>query len=127
MARLAPKEITMQSSCEVTVRRVPDAVVLEMRGDIDSSAAKPLQTAYAETLGAQMAHRVVLDFTAVDYINSTGIAVIVGILAQARAERRVVAASGLSDHYRQIFEITRLSDFIQMYADVDDAIATPTA
>jgi anti-anti-sigma regulatory factor len=55
---------------------------------------------------------------------------IVGILAQARTERRVVAASGLSDHYRQIFEITRLSDFIQVYADVDDAIATtaqPTA
>ena len=122
----------MQSSCEVTVRRVPDAVVLEMRGEINSSAAKPLQTAYAETLGAQegaMVQRVVLDFTAVDYINSTGIAVIVGILAQARAERRVVAASGLSSHYRQIFEITRLSDFIQMYADVDDAIATtaPTA
>lgn len=122
----------MQGSCEVTVRRVPDAVVLEMRGEINSSAAKPLQTAYAETLGTQggpMVQRVVLDFTAVDYINSTGIAVIVGLLAQARAERRVVAASGLSSHYRQIFEITRLSDFIQMYADVDDAIATtaPTA
>jgi anti-sigma B factor antagonist len=122
----------MQSSCEVTVRRVPDAVVLEMRGEIDSSAAKPLQAAYVEAVGAQtgqMVQRVVLDFSAVDYINSTGIAVIVGILAQARAERRVVAASGLSNHYRQIFEITRLSDFIQMYADVDDAIATtaPTA
>lgn len=116
----------MQSSCEVTVRRVPDAVVLEMRGEIDASAAKPLQTAYAATLGAPIAPRVVLDFTAVDYINSTGIAIIVGILAQARAERRVVAASGLSDHYRQIFEITRLSDFIQMYADVDDAISTTT-
>lgn len=119
----------MQSSCEVTVRRVPDAVVLEMRGEINSSAATPLQTAYADAVGAQTAQRVVLDFTAVDYINSTGIAVIVGILAQARAARRVVAASGLSSHYRQIFEITRLSDFIQMYADVDDAIATtaPTA
>jgi anti-sigma B factor antagonist len=122
----------MQSSCEVTVRRVPDAVVLEMRGEIDSSAATPLQTAYADAVGArtgQPVERVVLDFTAVDYINSTGIAVIVGILAQARAARRVVAASGLSSHYRQIFEITRLSDFIQMYADVDDAIATtaPTA
>jgi anti-sigma B factor antagonist len=122
----------MQSSCEVTVRRVPDAVVLEMRGEINSSAAAPLQTAYADGVSArtgQLVERVVLDFTAVDYINSTGIAVIVGILAQARAERRVVAASGLSSHYRQIFEITRLSDFIQMYADVDDAIATtaPTA
>ncbi|HEY8728771.1 MAG TPA: STAS domain-containing protein [Acidothermaceae bacterium] len=117
----------MHSSCEVTVRRVPGAVVLEMRGEIDSSAATPLQAAYDDAVNAltgQLVQRVVLDFTAVDYINSTGIAVIVGILAQARAARRVVAASGLSSHYRQIFDITRLSDFIQMYADVDDAIAT---
>jgi anti-sigma B factor antagonist len=120
----------MPSSCEVDVRRVPGAAILVMRGEIDATAALPLQSAYAETIGPDMAPRVVLDFTAVDYMNSTGIALIVGILAQARTEHRIVAASGLSDHYRQIFEITRLSDFIQVYADVDDAIATtaqPTA
>jgi anti-sigma B factor antagonist len=120
----------MASNCEVDVRRLPDAVVLVMRGEIDASAAQPLRTAYGETTGPDMAQKVVLDFAAVDYMNSTGIALIVGILAQARAEHRSVAASGLSNHYRQIFEITRLSDFIQMYADVDDAIATtaqPTA
>lgn len=120
----------MPSSCEVDVQRVPGAVILVMRGEINAAAALPLQSAYAETTGPDMAPRVVLDFTAVDYMNSTGIALIVGILAQARTEHRVVAASGLSDHYRQIFEITRLSDFIQVYADVDDAIATtaqPTA
>jgi anti-sigma B factor antagonist len=117
----ALKEKIMPSSCEVEVKNVPGVAILVMSGEIDSSAALPLQTAYAQT---NMAPRVVLDFTGVDYMNSTGIALIVGILAQARTERRIVAASGLSDHYRQIFEITRLSDFIEMYADVDDAIAT---
>ena len=116
----------MPSSCEVDVKRVPGAAILVMRGEIDATAALPLQAAYGQTLGTDMAPRVVLDFTAVDYMNSTGIALIVGILAQARTEHRVVAASGLSDHYRQIFEITRLSDFIQMFADVDDAIAITT-
>ena len=116
----------MASNCEVDVRRLPGIVVLVIRGEIDSSASQPLQSAYAGTLGPDMAPRVVLDFTAVDYMNSTGIALIVGILAQARAEHRTVAASGLSEHYRQIFEITRLSDFIQMFADVDDAIAITT-
>jgi anti-sigma B factor antagonist len=116
----------MQSSCEAVVRQLPDAVAIVLRGEIDSSAAGPLQSAYAATTGPSAAGRVVLDFTAVDYINSTGIALIVGILAQARAERRIVAASGLSNHYRQIFEITRLSDFIEIYADVDDAAAATT-
>jgi anti-sigma B factor antagonist len=120
------EERNVASNCEVEVRRLPGTVVLVIRGEIDSSASQPLQSAYAETLGPDMATRVVLDFTAVDYMNSTGIALIVGILAQARAEHRTVAASGLSEHYRQIFEITRLSDFIQMFADVDDAIAITT-
>ena len=53
-----------------------------------------------------------LDFAAVDYINSTGIALIVGILAEARKSGQEVQAGGLAEHYREIFRITRLSDFM---------------
>ncbi len=60
---------------------------------------------------------IVLDFAATDYINSTGIALIVRFLAEARRDGRPVRASGLSDHYREIFRITRLSDFIVLEDD----------
>ena len=69
---------------------------------------------------------VVLDFAAVDYINSTGIALIVSVLARARAERRKVVACGLSPHYREIFDITRLSDFIELFPDLDHAVSQLT-
>ena len=59
----------------------------------------------------------------VDYINSTGIAVIVGVLAMARAEDREVGAFGLTDHYREVFSITRLSDFMTIYDDETAAVA----
>jgi anti-anti-sigma factor len=59
----------------------------------------------------------VFDFSKVDYINSTGIAVIVGVLAMARAEERQVGAVGLTDHYKEVFEITRLADFMNIYQD----------
>ena len=55
-----------------------------------------------------------LDFSRVDYINSTGIALVVGLLAKARAAHIPLTAVGLSDHYREIFTITRLSDFIEI-------------
>lgn len=42
---------------------------------------------------------------------------IVAVLARARAEDRPVRAYGLSDHYREIFAITRLADFMPLYAD----------
>ena len=60
---------------------------------------------------------VLLDFTSVDYINSTGIAVIVGVLAMARSVDREIGAVGLTDHYKEVFEITRLSDFMNIYED----------
>ena len=87
---------------------------IELRGDIDSSAREALNAAYAQTAGAS---EVLLDFAAVDYINSTGIALIVGLLARARADERAISARGLSPHYREIFEITRLSDFMTILAD----------
>jgi anti-anti-sigma factor len=61
--------------------------------------------------------KVLLDFSAVDYINSTGIAVIVGILAQARKNGQELQAGGLAEHYREIFRITRLSDFMTILDD----------
>jgi anti-sigma B factor antagonist len=81
-------------------------------------------------VGLDQAPHVLLDFSRVDYINSTGIALIVSILGRARSEGRTVIASGLSEHYRQIFTITRLSDFITLYDDEAGAVAglaAPTA
>src|SRR5579884_1665514 len=98
-----------QTTLEAAVRSSPDGPVIELSGDIDAAARDALTAAYEE---ASKAGRLLLDFTGVDYINSTGIALIVGLLARARAEQRSVAASGLSDHYRQIFEITRIADFM---------------
>ncbi len=96
---------------EVSVRREGEGAVISLAGELNASAQEALDSAYAEaTAGA--ADHVVLDFARADYINSTGIALIVGLLAQARAQAIEVRARGLSDHYREIFEITRLSDFM---------------
>jgi anti-anti-sigma factor len=114
----------MTSACEATTRVLPGTAVIELSGEVDGAAATILTTAYerAVTEGPG-ASTVVLDFAAVDYINSTGIALIVSVLARARAERRKVVASGLSPHYREIFDITRLSDFIELFPDLDHAVS----
>ena len=58
----------------------------------------------------------------IDYINSTGIALIVSLLGRARASQRRLSAYGLSDHYVEIFNITRLSDFMGIYPDEKSAV-----
>jgi anti-sigma B factor antagonist len=117
----------MASMCKATTRIVPGAAVIELSGEVDGSAAGVLTDAYQRvaSLDGDLG-TVVLDFAAVDYINSTGIALIVSVLARARAERRKVVACGLSAHYREIFDITRLSDFIELFPDLDHAVSQLT-
>jgi anti-sigma B factor antagonist len=105
------------------VTAIPGEARLAMHGDVDIAADETLADAYAAAAAAG-ATRVVLDFTRVDYINSTGIALIVRLLAEARRDHRNVIAIGLSDHYREIFRITRLSDYLTI-ADTEPAASVP--
>jgi anti-sigma B factor antagonist len=124
----------MTSMCKATTRVLPGAAVIELSGEVDGSAAAVMTEAYKTAIaeyeravpaGGELG-TVVLDFAAVDYINSTGIALIVSVLALARAERRKVVACGLSAHYREIFDITRLSDFIELFPDLEHAVSQLT-
>ncbi len=98
------------------ISEVPDEVRIRLTGDLNARADETLGNAYAQVV-ALGPRRVSLDFGHVGYINSTGIALIVRLLAEARRDRREVRASGLSEHYREIFRITRLSDFMTLVGD----------
>ena len=107
---------------EVSVRQEPAGVVLDLRGEINGFGQEALGAAYAEA-EAHDPETILLNFEEVDYINSTGIALIVGLLAKARASKRRLLAYGLSDHYVEIFNITRLSDFVGVYPDEESALS----
>lgn len=106
-----PIPTTPTRDFEVTARTRDDVAVLDLAGDIDRNADAALTAAYAAAAAGEPS-RLLLDFAGVGYINSTGIAVLVGLLARARADAIPVTACGLADHYREIFTITRLSDFL---------------
>ena len=107
---------------EASVRQEPGSAVLDLRGEINGFGQEALDAAYAEA-ETKDPEIILLNFEEVDYINSTGIALIVGLLAKARAAKRRLLAYGLSDHYVEIFNITRLSDFVGVYPDEESALS----
>ena len=109
------------NSFRVAVRRRDGLSVLDFFGDIDGFADAALDTAYSEA-ETHDTPAVLLNFANVGYINSTGIALIVGLLARARKNHRRLVTCGLSEHYREIFNITRLSDFMTVFADEESAL-----
>jgi anti-sigma B factor antagonist len=112
----------MAATLETTVRHQPNAAVIDMKGDIDGASEDALQKAYNEAL-KQKPNAVLLNFREVGYINSKGIALIVMLLAQARKSGTRLLTTGLSPHYIEIFNITRLSDFMKFYPDEQSALA----
>jgi anti-anti-sigma factor len=105
-----------EAQLEANVRLQAGMAIIDLRGDIDGFAEAALVAAYLETSELQPS-ALALNFSQVDYINSTGIALIVGLLARARKDKHPVIAFGLSDHFAEIFEITRLSDFMRIVSD----------
>ena len=108
---------------EASVRLKPGGAVLDLRGEINGFAPQEaLDAAYAEA-EAKDPETILLNFEGVDYIDSTGIFLITRLLAKARASKRRLLAYGLSDHYVEIFEITRISDFISVFPDEESALS----
>jgi len=106
---------------EAKVRRRDGVAVIDLQGDVDRQAEAAIASAYDEA-ATEDPTSILLNFADTGYINSTGIALIVGVLARARKEGRKITACGLVEHYREIFEITRLSDFMTIYGDEESAV-----
>ncbi len=111
----------MTTSELTAVRRRDGVAVIDMVGDVNASAEGALDAAWAQATEGHP-DAVVLNFEDAGYINSTGIALIVGMMAKARAHAIPIRAYGLTPHYREIFEITRLADFLAINPDEDSAV-----
>lgn len=111
-----------QANVSMTVRRLDDISIIEIDGDVTGFAEDPLMAAYAEATNDPSA-AIILDFTNLAYMNSTGIGLVVTLLIRAQRQEHRLIACGLSDHYRQIFDLTRLNEAISIYDSVDEALA----
>ena len=98
------------------------AAVIDIKGEVTASSGPALAEAYdeASTEGTTL---IVLNFTGLNYMNSSGIGMLVTILVRANRQHQKLAAYGLTDHYRQIFELTRLDEAISIHQDESQALA----
>jgi anti-anti-sigma factor len=100
----------------------PGVSVISIAGDVTAACEQALMSAHEQATDAG-AKLVVLDFSGMEYMNSGGIGMLVTLLVRGQRRQQRVAAVGLSEHYRQIFELTRLDEAITLHEDVEAALA----
>lgn len=107
----------------IDVRRVNGScAILDIQGEVTGFGENALMDAYnqATSLGART---LALNFTNLQYMNSSGIGLLVTLLIRAQRQKQKLVAFGLSEHYEQIFDLTRLNEAIGIFADEAGAVA----
>ena len=108
-----------EATATFEVRRQGPAAIVDISGDVTAGSEAVLMSAYEETGDAKA---VVLNFSDLAYMNSGGIGLLVTLLVRAQRRSQQLLAYGLSDHYRQIFELTRLDEAIGIHDDEHAAL-----
>ena len=115
-----------QPTIQLQVRQEPGAAVIYIEGEVNGFAEEALMDAYSRA-GGEKAPAIILDFSGLDYMNSTGIGLLVTLLIRAQRQQQRLLACGLSEHYKQIFDLTRLNEAIGIYNTQAEALAAATA
>jgi anti-sigma B factor antagonist len=112
-----------QAALTMDVRVIgPGTSIVDITGDITASCEDVLMDAYTQATSDDT-HAVILNFSGLEYMNSGGIGLLVTLLVRANRQKQRLLAYGLNDHYRQIFELTRLDEAIGIYPTEVDALA----
>ena len=114
-----------QSKVTMTVRHYDTkASVIDIQGEVTAAAENVLMDAYTQ---ASKAHAIILNFTGMEYMNSSGIGLLVTLLIRINRQKQKLLTYGLTDHYKQIFMLTRLNEAIGIYGSESEALAAAGA
>lgn len=103
-------------------RAAPGINVIDIRGEVTGAAENILTDAYVQA--SADAQIIVLNFAGLEYMNSSGIGLLVTLLIRAQRHNQKLVAIELSEHYQEIFELTRLNEAITLFPTEQAALNT---
>jgi anti-anti-sigma factor len=108
---------------EFKVRHIASTAIIDLQGQLDANASDALDSAYEQANHPGL-QTLLLNFGGIEYINSTGIALLLGLIMQTSKEGCRLLACGLSAHYTKIFQMARLSEYIRLFPDEASALSS---
>ncbi len=115
-----------QTQLTMNVRSVsPELRVIDIRGELNALASNYLTDAFSRASESPV-KIIALNFADLGYMNSSGIGLLVTLMIRAQRQHQQLIAFELAEHYRQIFELTRLNEAITLYLTEAEALAALT-
>lgn len=112
-----------RSNVSMDVRMVnAQTALIDIAGEVNGYAEKVMMDAYNQVT-SRGAQDIILNFSKLEYMNSSGIGLVVTLLIRSQRQQQRLLVYGLNEHYRQIFELTRLDEAISLFSSEAEALA----
>ena len=121
MTRVIDDASTLNTRCAERAWLALSTMPREHDGDVTTFAEEKINTAYRDVTN-KGARFVLLNFRQNDYINSAGIAILIGIVTEVNRNNQKLAVSGLSQHFQKIFRMVGLAQYAEIYQDEEEAL-----
>ena len=112
----------MTNKLTTTIRKMGNASVIDLQGEVTGFSENTLMDAYTQASNGNT-QAIILNFTQLEYLNSSGIGLLVTMLIRTQRQKQKLMACGLTEHYEEIFKLTRLNEAIGIFGAEADALA----
>jgi anti-anti-sigma factor len=111
----------MKQANEIRLEQLGDVTLFDIRGDVTILSEPFLNEAY-KNANNQGASKILLQFEKNAYINSGGISLLIQFLAETKKNNQQIGITGLSDHFKKIFNMVGITKFAQIYDTREEAL-----
>jgi len=112
--KVSQQQLTAASGQQITC--------LRFSGDI-SSASKDAVVGTYQALDKAAHKHLLLDFKGVEYLNSSGIALVIQVLMEASKSGQTVAICGLTPHFTKVFTMVGITKYATLSPDEATALS----
>ncbi len=104
----------MNKDIQVSISQKDDVSILQIKGDVTAITGESIEEAYQKitTAGAK---KLLFYFDQDGYINSGGIAILIGITSESRKNEQKIRMTGLSSHFQKIFNMVGLTKYTDIF------------
>ena len=112
----------MSENLKVGVRKFDSIAIIDMKGEVSSFADAAINSLVQATVNEGV-QQIAMNFTDVGYINSSGIAILIGIVTSPVNKDVTFIVYGLTPHFKKIFRMIGLTQYVKVLATEEEALA----
>jgi anti-anti-sigma factor len=111
----------MTKDIEISISNKNNVSIIAIKGDVTAITGEAIEKAY-QKVSADGAKKILLCFNAESYINSGGIAILIGIAAESKENSQTIRMTGLSSHFQKIFHMVGLTKYTEIFPTEESAL-----